>query len=712
MKPVIFFPVSEKDMPSSRYRVYMVEEELRKRGYETFIVPPDYSDGQKRAFLTKLSKQSILYVQKVGNSFHIPENFLPYKGRHTIVFDFDDYISMPKVNDMCAVADYIVCGSHFLYEYTKRFAKKSCLIECCQEDSFSCENELTQTDKTLRIVWSQCFAEVYAEDILSISGILSKLHDKYNFDLDLYGFRNTDGGAVKKYVQEKLPFASLHDSLPVDEYNKEILPIIAQADIAIVPFLNDESRKAKAGLGLRNYMAMGVPSVASAVGEHNYIIENGKNGFLAHNEAEWEKYLSMLCEDNASMRNEIIRNAKKDVSAKYSLSSRVDLLEKFLKNMDFLGGKIHSNGDKKICAVVVGRCSGDQEFLFTTDVKGYTAFHWIELFLLNTYLFNRVIFALPDDADHRKMADRLKRFGLHIELGNPDDTTDRFLSIATSDYDYTFRFSLEKPVIDNTTLNQMLALLTQVDAVNSTDESWGVNVQGYSKKLIDCLKSNKKIERQPLLQAAMKLTEFETCRVPFLAKPQYESVKVSFEHKNDLRNLSEFILCSNEIVFEEYQQFLIDKTNRFNAPIYERIKNKKSLLPEKPVTCEVSIYDKASELNTNADFFVILYQNANIVFYEEKPDALHIGIPDHEKDNISFLDLIIEKVSRWCEKNRCNLILSNDNLTVLFAVRLANILNLPVYCYLNEEIDPKDFNIKHYLKMADKIFIADGILTA
>ena len=50
-------------------------------------------------------------------------------------------------------------------------------------------------------------------------------------------------------------------------------------------------------------MAMGIPVVASPVGEQKYIIKHGVNGFLVHNEVEWVKYLSLLIEDEEMRRN-------------------------------------------------------------------------------------------------------------------------------------------------------------------------------------------------------------------------------------------------------------------------------------------------------------------------------------------------------------------------------------------------------------------------
>lgn len=73
-------------------------------------------------------------------------------------------------------------------------------------------------------------------------------------------------------------------------------------DIGIMPLPDgDEWAAGKAGYKLLQYMAMGIPCVASPVGANSHIVVHGQNGFLARNHAEWVDYLSRLI-DAAALR--------------------------------------------------------------------------------------------------------------------------------------------------------------------------------------------------------------------------------------------------------------------------------------------------------------------------------------------------------------------------------------------------------------------------
>jgi len=64
-------------------------------------------------------------------------------------------------------------------------------------------------------------------------------------------------------------------------------------------------------------MAMGVPVLASPVGENKSIVENGKDRFLISKEKDWEEKISYLIE-NESIRKKMGEKGRKKVLEKYS----------------------------------------------------------------------------------------------------------------------------------------------------------------------------------------------------------------------------------------------------------------------------------------------------------------------------------------------------------------------------------------------------------
>lgn len=73
-------------------------------------------------------------------------------------------------------------------------------------------------------------------------------------------------------------------------------------DIGIMPLPSNDFEKGKCGFKLIEYMAVGVPTVASPVGANVDIVLSGTTGFLAENADDWVTALIRLIEDAALRR--------------------------------------------------------------------------------------------------------------------------------------------------------------------------------------------------------------------------------------------------------------------------------------------------------------------------------------------------------------------------------------------------------------------------
>ena len=90
-------------------------------------------------------------------------------------------------------------------------------------------------------------------------------------------------------------------------------------DIGVMPLPDTEWARGKCGLKLLQYMALGLPAVASPIGVNQEIISDGENGFLASTQEEWYATLLRLCRD-VQLRVRIGQAARKTVKSEYSLS--------------------------------------------------------------------------------------------------------------------------------------------------------------------------------------------------------------------------------------------------------------------------------------------------------------------------------------------------------------------------------------------------------
>ena len=101
-------------------------------------------------------------------------------------------------------------------------------------------------------------------------------------------------------------------------------------DIGIMPLPDsDEWAAGKAGYKLLQYMASGIPCVASPIGANKTIIRHGENGFLASGQSEWVHYLGQLI-DSPALRHAMGTQGRKIAEESYShrflVHQLVDLL--------------------------------------------------------------------------------------------------------------------------------------------------------------------------------------------------------------------------------------------------------------------------------------------------------------------------------------------------------------------------------------------------
>jgi glycosyltransferase involved in cell wall biosynthesis len=93
---------------------------------------------------------------------------------------------------------------------------------------------------------------------------------------------------------------------------------LSQVDIGLAPLPDTDWSRGKCGLKLIQYLALAIPAVASPVGVHPEMIEDGAQGFLAADDAAWERALGRLIED-AALRRTLGEAGRARVEERYSL---------------------------------------------------------------------------------------------------------------------------------------------------------------------------------------------------------------------------------------------------------------------------------------------------------------------------------------------------------------------------------------------------------
>ncbi|WP_422126390.1 glycosyltransferase family 4 protein [Thioalkalivibrio sulfidiphilus] len=101
---------------------------------------------------------------------------------------------------------------------------------------------------------------------------------------------------------------------------------IQQFDIGIMPLPDSPWERGKCGYKLIQYMACGVPVVASPVGVNREIVRSDDYGFLAEGPDEWYDRLSELLNCDASTRAAMGRQCRSRVEEWYSVKAQAPRL--------------------------------------------------------------------------------------------------------------------------------------------------------------------------------------------------------------------------------------------------------------------------------------------------------------------------------------------------------------------------------------------------
>ncbi|MFI3135406.1 MAG: glycosyltransferase family 4 protein [Methylococcaceae bacterium] len=117
------------------------------------------------------------------------------------------------------------------------------------------------------------------------------------------------------------------DVLPWDEVTE--VSALQQFDVGIMPLLDSPWERGKCGFKLIQYMACGLPVIASPVGVNCQIVEQGVNGFLAETPAQWQEALQTLLAD-AELRKRMGLAGRQKVEREYCLQVTAPIMAQLL----------------------------------------------------------------------------------------------------------------------------------------------------------------------------------------------------------------------------------------------------------------------------------------------------------------------------------------------------------------------------------------------
>ncbi|MEP5765007.1 MAG: glycosyltransferase [Halieaceae bacterium] len=138
--------------------------------------------------------------------------------------------------------------------------------------------------------------------------------------------------------QSLTAFSERIEIVPFGNYF-EYFAALARADLTVVPLLHDSFNECKSAIRYFEAALLGLPTVASGVGQFREVIEHGVDGYLAETPEQWLELLEQLLQQ-PELRRSVGERAREAVSQQQSLPAVAEQLGDFLQACQ-LQGPVH-----------------------------------------------------------------------------------------------------------------------------------------------------------------------------------------------------------------------------------------------------------------------------------------------------------------------------------------------------------------------------------
>lgn len=241
-----------------------------------------------------------------------------------LVFDIDDaFWSHPpqlrqigktlrdphKTDKIIALSDHVFAGNPRIAEYARHLNPRVTILPTVI-DTVRYQPRPPALDEVVTIGWvGRWSSAFYLDRLIDVLRALCARHP--NVRIKLIGAAQVDWPGVHVLSQPWRLETELVD--------------LQSLTIGLMPLADDEYARYKCGFKLLQYMGVGLPSVASAVGVNGDIIQDGVNGFLAATPTEWFDRLDQLI-TNRPLRAQLGALGRHTVETRYSLASALPIV--------------------------------------------------------------------------------------------------------------------------------------------------------------------------------------------------------------------------------------------------------------------------------------------------------------------------------------------------------------------------------------------------
>ncbi len=344
MKLLFIHPYPQGKIPSQRFRFEQYLDMLKDKGFDIDIAPffdlstikVMYLKGRilvkliglisgfiRRAFLLfRLGKYDFVFIHREAMPVGPPiiEWIIAKIFNKKIIYDFDDAIWLPnvsesnqifsaikyysKVQNICSWSHKVSCGNQYLSDFASQYSKQVVLNPTTIDIKGHHNRIKDHSNEKMIIGWTGTHTTMHHLKI--IVPVLEELEKTHSFEF--YVISNEE----PTFKLRSLHFVLWSKENEIDD--------LLQFNIGVMPMYDNSWTKGKCGFKLLQYMALGIPALASPVGANSDIIDIGINGFLCDSPEAWKEHLIELLGDQA-LREHLGRSGIEKVNNNYSLES-------------------------------------------------------------------------------------------------------------------------------------------------------------------------------------------------------------------------------------------------------------------------------------------------------------------------------------------------------------------------------------------------------
>jgi len=239
-----------------------------------------------------------------------------------VIFDFDDAIFLGEkaghTEWICRRAAWVTAGNERLASFARQFTDRVTVLPTVVDTDACAVSRQDSRGRPVRIGWLGSDRSIQ-ETLFPFLPLFARLQQQLGFDF-----------VIVSKPEPAVPEPALRWSFV--EWSPAVETRIGDViDIGIMPLTDTEFHRGKCGCKLLQYMAAGLPVVASPVGINSYLVATGERGHLAETEADWSKAFAELIADR-ELRLRMGARGRAFVEREFSRSAwfpvLLDILEK------------------------------------------------------------------------------------------------------------------------------------------------------------------------------------------------------------------------------------------------------------------------------------------------------------------------------------------------------------------------------------------------